>query len=325
MPEQHDDLAGFATWLRKQRMARENRIPYFIKWVRRFQVLARGRPPVESWYDTLSVFLEDLEQGGVPDWQIRQAADAVTLFCSQFRDDAGDGTVPGLTEGSDPASPTGRSAGESSIPESPEAMISELGRVLRLRHYSPRTVRSYLGWVRRYLEYLEKTGGSPGSREAKSFLSQLATVGRVAASTQNQAFNALLFLHRNVLHDELADMSSTLRARRGRKLPVVLSVEEVRDILSRLEGTSRLMIEMIYGGGLRLSELVRLRVKDIDFDAGTITVRSGKGDKDRVTLLPDRLHGSAPGFRSASPPGRRGGRRKLGTIQGGSWRVKGSR
>lgn len=93
-----------------------------------------------------------------------------------------------------------------------------------------------------------------------------------------------------MLHDELGDMSATLRARRGRKLPVVLTVEEVRTVLSQLTGKSRLMIELIYGGGLRLSELIRLRVKDIDFTAETITVRSGKGDKDRVTLLPKRLH-----------------------------------
>jgi integron integrase len=131
---------------------------------------------------------------------------------------------------------------------------------------------------------------SPEAEDAQAFLSHLATRGRVSASTQNQAFNALLFLHRHVLEAELGDMSPTLRARRGRKLPVVLSVDEVRAVLSQLTGNHRLMIELIYGGGLRLNELVKLRVKDIDFDSETITVRSGKGDKDRATLLPQRLH-----------------------------------
>jgi integron integrase len=131
--------------------------------------------------------------------------------------------------------------------------------------------------------------GVPSPEDAKAFLSHLATRARVSASTQNQAFNALLFLHRHVLEVDLGDMSATIRARRGRKLPVVLSVDEVRAVLAQLTGNRRLMIELIYGGGLRLSELTRLRIKDIDFDAATITVRSGKGDQDRVTLLARRL------------------------------------
>ena len=109
-------------------------------------------------------------------------------------------------------------------------------------------------------------------------------------SSSNQAFNALLFLHRHVLFVDLGDMATTVRARRGQKLPVVLSIEEVRAVLAQLQGTRRLMVELIYGGGLRLTEFVQLRVKDIDFDAGTLTVRAGKGDKDRVTLLPRRVH-----------------------------------
>ncbi|MBM3286842.1 MAG: integron integrase [Candidatus Eisenbacteria bacterium] len=162
--------------------------------------------------------------------------------------------------------------------------------LLRLRHYSPRTQRAYLGWARRYLRYVGSNGEciAPGPADAKAFLSHLATRRNVAASTQNQAFNAILFLHRHVLRVELGDMASTVRARRGRKLPVVLSEDEVRAVLAELQGTPRIMIELLYGSGLRLSELVLLRVKDIDFSNGTITVRSGKGDKDRVTLLPRR-------------------------------------
>jgi integron integrase len=169
-------------------------------------------------------------------------------------------------------------------------LLVELERLLRLRHYARRTQRAYLGWARRYLRYLGNGRSTPPTPEdAKAFLSHLATHGRVSASTQNQAFNALLFLHRHVLCIDLGDMAATVRARRGQKLPVVLSIDEVRAILAQLTGTRRLMVEMIYGGGLRLSELRQLRVKDIDFDASTIAVRSGKGDKDRVTLLPQRL------------------------------------
>lgn len=295
MPEQPDGLAGFASWLRERRMARENRVPFFLKWVQRFLGLARVRSG-ESWHDTLRVFLEDLEAGGMPDWQVRQAADAVSLYCGQFIKAAGGRSAskrnhPVPQEGPRPSPDEDPPVASRTDPADPEATVNELERLLRLRHYSRRTVRSYTGWVHRYLDYVQKTGsGTLRSRDAQAFLSHLVTEGRVAASTQNQAFNALLFLHRHVLHDDLGDMSATLRARRGRKLPVVLSVAEVRDVLSRLEGNNRLMIEMIYGGGLRVSELVRLRVKDIDFDAETITVRSGKGDKDRVTMLPRRLH-----------------------------------
>ncbi|MBM3317759.1 MAG: integron integrase [Candidatus Eisenbacteria bacterium] len=168
--------------------------------------------------------------------------------------------------------------------------LAELERLLRLRHYSPRTERTYLGWARRYLRYLSATGGRRSDTEAvKAYLSYLATRGRASASTQNQAFNALLFLHRHVLLVDLGDMGATVRARRGERLPLVLSVDEVRSVFAQLQGTRRLMLELVYGCGLRLSELIRLRVKDIDFDAGALTVRCGKGDKDRVTLLPRRL------------------------------------
>ena len=131
--------------------------------------------------------------------------------------------------------------------------------------------------------------GALGPESVKAYLSYLATRRNVAASTQNQAFNALLFLYRNVLQIELGDMGNTVRAKRGRKLPVVLSPEETRGILAQVQGSPRLMLELIYGGGLRVGELATLRVKDIDFDAGTLTVRAGKGDMDRVTFLPLRL------------------------------------
>lgn len=287
MGEKLDGLAGFADWLRERRLARENRIPYFLNWVRRFLGIAECRKG-EAWHDTLRVFLEDLEAGALPDWQVRQAAEAVSLYYGQYLEAAGDGVVSEETSPSSGGMPP--AAGQASI-DDPEALVDQVRQLLELRHYSRRTLRSYTGWARRYLAYVKGTGsGMPGSRNARAFLSYLVTEGRVAASTQNQAFNAILFLHRHVLHDDLGDMSDTVRARRGRKLPVVLTVEEVRDVFAHLEGTGRLMIEMIYGGGLRVSELVLLRVKDVDLEAETITVRSGKGDKDRVTMLPRRLH-----------------------------------
>jgi integron integrase len=163
-------------------------------------------------------------------------------------------------------------------------------RLLELRHYAPRTQQSYLGWAERFLHYLDKqTTGPITAEDTRAFLSSLATRQHVAASTQNQAFNALLFFFRNVLGLELTDMAATVRARQGRRLPVVLSLDETRAVLAQLAGVPRLMLELVYGAGMRLNEVVTLRVKDIDFDAGTITLRAAKGDKDRTTFLPEKV------------------------------------
>jgi integron integrase len=169
---------------------------------------------------------------------------------------------------------------------------------LRTKHYSYSTERTYLHWIKRFLDYGTqiREKGTVAAFEAddfKNFISHLALKEKVAASTQNQAFNAVLFLFRNVLCKEVGDLGNTIRAKRGQRLPTVLSAEEVKKLLAKMSGKNRLMAELIYGSGLRLMELASLRVKDIDFDSNTIFVRSGKGDKDRATVLPltvkDRL------------------------------------
>ena len=171
-----------------------------------------------------------------------------------------------------------------------DGMLAEMRRLLRLRHYAPSTERSYLGWSRRFLRYVGRSGEHvPTGEDVQAYLSHLAIRRNVSASTQNQGFNGLLFLCRHVLMEELGDLGATVRARQGRKLPVVLSQEETRAVFDELRGKHRLMLELMFGGGLRIGELVRLRVKDLDFEAGRVTVRAGKGDKDRVTFLPKRL------------------------------------
>jgi site-specific recombinase XerD len=126
-------------------------------------------------------------------------------------------------------------------------------------------------------------------KDVKNFLSHIPLRERVSASTQNQAFNALLYLFRNVLQKNLSDLSDTVRARRKRRLPVVLTREEVNRLFSFLEGPYLLMAQLLYGSGLRLLECIRLRVKDIDFASNLLIVRSGKGEKDRATILPDKI------------------------------------
>jgi integron integrase len=166
-------------------------------------------------------------------------------------------------------------------------LMEEVQRRLRVNHYSLRTETAYLGWIRRFIEANGRRHPKIlGGPEVEAFLSRLAVDGGVASSTQNQALSALLFLYRDVLAIELPWMESVVRAKRARKLPVVLSRSEVQRLLAQLEGRSWLLASLLYGAGLRLLEVLRLRVKDVDFDRGEITVRDGKGAKDRRTVLP---------------------------------------
>jgi site-specific recombinase XerD len=168
-------------------------------------------------------------------------------------------------------------------------VLEELRRRLRTRHYSYRTECSYADWARRFLAYLSDRQGVPHPRvesgAVRDYLTHLAVRRKVSASTQNQAFCAILFLCREVLAVDLEDLSSVTRANRGSRLPVVLSVPETAALLGAMSGMTWLMAALIYGGGLRVSECCELRVKDLDFDQGLIFVRGGKGDKDRSTLL----------------------------------------
>ena len=158
---------------------------------------------------------------------------------------------------------------------------------LRLRHLSRRTEEAYIHWMRRYHEFHgRKHPATLGAEHVTSFLNELANAGRVTASTQNQALAALLFLYREVLKKDLPWLDDLVRAKGPTRLPAVLTRDEVRAILSRIHGAPRLMATLLYGSGLRLLECCRLRVKDVDLARNQIMVRSGKGDKDRATMLP---------------------------------------
>ncbi len=155
---------------------------------------------------------------------------------------------------------------------------------------SLRTGKAYLRWIRRYILFHGKRHPREmGEPEINAFLTHLAVEGQVSASTQTQALCALLFLYRTVLDREVGELEGLVRAKRRRKLPVVLTAEEVKRILSRLEGQDRTFLSLLYGTGMRLMEGLRLRVKDIDFAYDQITIRDGKGAKDRVTMLPSSL------------------------------------
>jgi integron integrase len=166
-------------------------------------------------------------------------------------------------------------------------LLDRVRAAIRARHYSRRTEKAYVAWIRRYIFFHDKRHPADmGAPEVTRFLSSLAVDGKVAASTQNQALSALLFLYGEVLAVDLPWMDEIVRAKRPQRLPVVLTRDEVRTVLRRLEGTPRLMAFLLYGAGLRLFECCCLRVQDVDFGTNQIVVRSGKGDKDRVTMLP---------------------------------------
>ena len=169
-------------------------------------------------------------------------------------------------------------------------LLQQVRNQMRTRHYSYRTEQSYLHWIREFILFHNKRHPSSlSSEDIGDFLTHLAVKREVSASTQNQALAALLFLYRRVLLLDLPKLENVARAKKGVRMPVVLTRQEVAAVLSQLKPTTWLMASLLYGSGLRLSECLRLRVKDVDFAYRQITVRDGKGGRDRVTVLPDTL------------------------------------
>ena len=174
-------------------------------------------------------------------------------------------------------------------PQQPR-LLDRVRAALRARHYSRRTEKAYVHWIKRYIFFHGKRHPAEmGAAEVTAFLTALAVRDRVAASTQNQALNALLFLYREILGVELPWLDGLVRAKRPQHLPTVLTREEVRTVLEQLDRAPRLMALLLYGAGLRLLECCRLRIKDVDFATNQITIRDGKGSKDRVTMLPSAV------------------------------------
>jgi len=166
-------------------------------------------------------------------------------------------------------------------------LLDQVRERIRRKHYSLRTEDAYVHWIRRFIYFHGKRHPRElGAHEVERFLTHLAVVGRVSASTQNQAMSAVLFLYKEVLMQTLPWMENIESAQRPKRLPVVLTREEVNALLARIDGTPGLMLRLIYGTGMRIMECLRLRVKDVDFARGEIVIREGKGFKDRVTMLP---------------------------------------
>ncbi|HLO15228.1 MAG TPA: integron integrase [Anaerolineales bacterium] len=173
----------------------------------------------------------------------------------------------------------------------PKKLLDQYGEFLRNRHYSLRTENTYIGWVRRYILYHNKRHPREmGVAEINDFITHLVNQKTISASTQNQAISAILFLYRNVLNIELDEKALVpIRPTKPKRVPTVLSRNEAKKVIANMDGVHKIMVQLMYGSGLRLMEVMRLRVKDLDFANRQIIVRDGKGENDRVTMFPDVL------------------------------------
>ncbi|MCG2787614.1 MAG: integron integrase [Anaerolineae bacterium] len=181
---------------------------------------------------------------------------------------------------------------QSVTPQKSKKLLEQVSDALRAKHYSYRTEQAYVDWIRRYILFHKKRHPNEmGENEISAFIVYLATERKVATSTQNQALSAILFLYRVVLEKEICLPKTIIHPSRPKRLPTVLTHQEAMAVINNMQGKLRLMAKILYGSGLRLTECLRLRVKDLDFERRQIIVRSGKGDDDRVTILPDSVIG----------------------------------
>ena len=169
-------------------------------------------------------------------------------------------------------------------------LLDQVSETIRLRHYSYRTEKSYKHWIKHYILFHNKTHPAKLDGEAlNSYLTYLAKEKNVSASTQNLARNAILFLYKHVINKNIGDPKEYVIAKRSRKVPTVFSQDEAKKVIAQLDGRNALIVKLLYGTGMRISECLQLRIKDIDFDQNLIVVRDGKGEQDRVTMLPESL------------------------------------
>ena len=288
---------AFKACLEENRI-RPDRSSFYVKWAQAFVDVLPGKKLRDRSREDIESFLEDLRnRPGIEEWQVRQAEHSMKILYQEFLP----GYVPAQTSApprSDPATGT-RSKNnpfrDRVVPGEVERLFSPLLHALRTeirgRHYSIRTETAYLDWVRRFIAFYGYADpkSMDGTVEVKEYLDFLAMEREVAASTQNQALNALVFFFKNALHKPFGEMDAFVRAKRPQRLPEVMTKEEVQALFAQMEGVTALMAGLIYGGGLRLMECLRLRVKDIDFARRQILVRDGKGQKDRITMLADRF------------------------------------
>jgi len=278
-------LSEFQLELISDKSLNPKHLPHYIRWVRDCYSFLRLPPTERLSSEQTRLFLSNLEKSREP-WQVKQAEQALRRF-DFFLTRALPSLTPAIADH--------------------DAWASVLGKtrdVLRVKQMALNTEKTYLGWLRQFQTYLgSKPPQALSFDDMRRYLLHLAVDRDVAAATQNQALNAILFMYRHVLDIDTGEAIDAVRAKKRQRLPVVLSKGEVQRVFVAMSGTMRLMAMLTYGCGLRLSECLNLRVKDLDLERGLLIVRSGKGDKDRRTGLPESLdgnHQSIPKRRSVS-------------------------
>ncbi len=274
---------------------------YWTAWVRKFGKFIAPKKLYEAAQQEVEAFYQSLASEGRTRWQLEQADEALRLvYQKMYATDWAKEWLPVWPEAAMTDRPMNRApvSGEDptwmgrtddgELPERFAPFLDEVRRRIRTRHLSYRTEQTYLQWLRRFLVFAR-----PESRDAleteqvRSYLGYLAVKRGVAASTQNQAFNAVLFVFKEVLGKEFGSLEGVQRAPERRRMPVVLTRDEVRRLLAAIpEGPGKLMVELLYGSGLRVQECLRLRLRDVDLESALVTIRQGKGGKDRVAPLP---------------------------------------
>jgi integrase len=276
-------MEGFKSYLLSGHVPDEKKAGFYLYWVSQFYGHCNKSPGDRVGSKDIDRYLKSLSRRR-EDWQIQQASEAIELylFFRRKKQDTRNSKRPDANE-------------------QWKSVVDDMKKMLRLKHFSLRNEKTYLGWMRRFYRFLN---GQPPNRldstHVKDFMTHLAVDRSVAASIQNQAFNAILFLFRHVLDKSIDDISEVIRAKRKRRLPVVLTKPEITRLFEQMSGTKLLMAKTIYGCGLRLRECMNLRIKDIDFSRMAVTVH-GKGDKDRETVLPISIKDNLKGFFNRIP------------------------
>ncbi len=275
----------------KRRAIPEYKHSYYLKWLRFFLDYCHKYRLNTHHEQSLPSFIEKLRSKHQADFQLQQAHEAVAIYYD---------IMPGIHVPSQP------SENVKSIPQAPNPpekkqlpttkdkwwqAIDQLSNEIKVRHYSPKTLKIYRSWAIKYLRFInyQKDPEDLDSEDVKQFLTHLAVDKKVAASSQNLAFNALLFFYRHVLGKEFGKIDGVVRAKKRKAIPVVLSKNEVDAVLEKMRPPFDLVGKLLYGCGLRLGECLSLRICDFNFDAGILTVRNGKGKKDRSVPIPEAI------------------------------------
>jgi len=257
-------MENFGKYLESKRIVSKKRVPFYMAWVSQFFTFIDKKSTEEITPEEVERFLKYLIKKR-EEWQVTQAEKAIRIYL--YYEAHKNRPLSIHNEGSN---------------DQWKVVAEEMKNILRLKQRALDTERTYIYWLRNFYRFLK--GTSPfvlDNKHIKSFLTYLAVDRHVAASTQNQAFNAILFFYRHVLDKDVGDIRDVVRSNKMRRLPIVLTREEVFRLFENMRGVSLLMAQVIYGGGLRIKECIRLRIKDIDFERNTILVMFGKGGKDR--------------------------------------------